>query len=259
VTTIHSSAKVANRRTFSEIPAPVSTMRMSTDRSSLSICRSTTTAVTVVQGVQAGERPDNTILWAINGSSVSGIATPLWVRAGSVPPEYDGVNTSRLNDRIIQLYNWVYGAFGGAVDTWRLTNPDGNGLWDFIFPLQDKIIAKTERFRTSPGFSYDRLEGFQNEMAQQINDSIWAWRPTYKLTNTTDLVFWNGHITLRFGRPVVPEGGGRRDVVEYRVYRSDEPFREGVKGELVGTTADTSFTDESPLEGGGFYQIEASF
>ena len=223
------------------------------------ICRSSTTAVTVVQGVLAGEQPDETIMWSMNGSPVSGIATPLWVRAGSVPPEYDGERTSEINDRTIQLYNYVYGAFGGAVDTWRLTNPGGTGLWDYLLPLQDRIIAKTEQFRTSRNFSADRLEGFQNEMAQQINDSIWAWQPTFNVTTITDLAFWRTHVTLRFGTPEFPEGNREVQLAEYKIYRSTEPFREGVRGELIGTTQDSTFTDENPLENGGFYAVEARF
>jgi len=223
------------------------------------ICRQSTTAVTVVQGVMAGERPDNTILWAMNGSPVTGIATPLWVRAGSVPPEYDGVVSSPINNRIIQLYNWANGAFGGALDTWRLTNPDGNGLWDYLLPLQDQIITKTEQFRTSPRFHYDRLQGFQNEMAQQINDSLWAWKPTFKIAEQLGLVFWNGHVTLRYGAPRIPDGDEQAGIIEYRIFRASEPFREGMRGELIGATQDTTFTDESPLANGGFYQVEARF
>lgn len=220
------------------------------------ICRSTTTGVTVVQGVRSGERPDDAIMWAINGNPLGGVATPLWVRAGSIPQEYDGANSSRINDRIIQYYNWINS--NGWVDTWKLTNPTGTGLWDYLIPLQEFAVAKTRRFVESPRFSYDRLAAFQNEMAQQINDSLWNWKTFYKVTDLATPVFWNNHTTLRWGT-LMDDAGDRAVPNRFDVYRSATPFRDGDRGELIGSTADSSFVDENPLTGSAFYQVVAAY
>ncbi len=223
------------------------------------VCRSTTTAVMVAQGVRDGERPDNAILWSMNGSPVAGIMTPLWVRAGSTPVEYDGRDSSRINGRIIQLYNIIYGTFPGAVDTWLLTNPQGTGLWDFLLPLERSVFAKTERFISSPQFSLDRLEGFQNEMAQQIADSLERWKPTHNITEVANPIFWRSNLILAWGVPnlegreagVVPRG--------YDIFRSPVPFREAETGIKLATVQEPEFTDTAPLADGGFYKIVAFY
>jgi len=52
-----------------------------------SINRSDTAAAAVFQGVKSGEDPLLATMWVVLGQPVSGVAVPLWVRAGSVPSE----------------------------------------------------------------------------------------------------------------------------------------------------------------------------
>jgi len=78
----------------------------------------------IAQGVRSGERPDDAVIWAMLGSPLSGIATPLWVRAGSVPVEYDGDQTSSICEHAGEISDWIYVEVNwiDKVDTWRLTN-----------------------------------------------------------------------------------------------------------------------------------------
>jgi len=223
------------------------------------ICRATTRGVMVAQGVRPGERPEEAILWAMAGSQLSAVATPLWVRAGSVPVEYDNPNGGRINRRAIELQDYVYadGNFGAAVNTWRLTNPDGTGLWDYTFPLEQWVFDKTARFRQSPGFSYDRLEAFQNEVAQQVADSLIAWRPRMPPTELLTPIFQSGLVVLRWIEPARVPGAGRPG--GYRIYRSASPFREGEPGTLIAETDETQWTDASPPSGRAFYRVEAAY
>ncbi len=221
------------------------------------ICRSSTAGVLVVQGVRDGERPDDAILWAMCGRPLAAVVTPLWVRAGSTPPELDGLNGSRICDRAIELNNWV--TQPGAVDTWRLTNPDGNGLWDYTFPLEDWVFAKTEQFLNSPRFNYDRLEAFQGEIAQQVADSLEAWSPTYPITEVVGLIFIDNNILLIWGEPDEDGNGGRNLPGGYAVYRSDHPFRDGDRGTRLAIVEETEYIDTDPLPGAAFYRIEALF
>lgn len=221
------------------------------------ISRNRTRSVFVGQGVRSGERPDDAVIWAMSGSPLACIATPLWVRAGSVPEEYDTDGGSRLNRRARDIAEWVTEADFG-VDTWRLTNPDDNGIYDFVFPLETYIYNKTQRFLNSPRFSYDRLEAFQNEVAQQAADSLDAWRPTYYVTEVLQAVYEDNNIILvweegdddRFGG-LSPRG--------YNVYRNSHPFREGDSGELAAFVEGTRFSDDNPPSSGAFYRVEVAF
>lgn len=224
------------------------------------VCRQTTRGVLVVQGVRAGGRPDDAILWAMGGSMLATVATPLWVRAGSVPQEYNDVSGGRICSRGIALLSWVYAAgdFGSAVNTWHLTNPQGNGLWDYTLPLERWVYDKAVRFCRSPDFSYDRLEAFQNEIAQQVADSLEAWKPPTLVTEITQPVFQDGGLVLAWGEPDngrIIAGSPRF----YRIYRSARPFRDGEAGDLVAAVAERRFVDETPPAGACFYRVEAVY
>lgn len=223
------------------------------------ICRSTTSATHVIQGVRPGERPDNAIIWAMIGPPLGGIATPLWVRAGGVPVEYDGPAGSRLNQRIIALRNWAYNNWGG-VDTWKLVNPQRIGLWDYIIPLENFIIEKTHRFINSPTFSYDRLRPFQNEMAQQIADSLERWKPAYNVTEIATPIYQGTRVILRWGNVQYPQGGMMQNPRGFNIYRSETPFRRGYRPPRpLAFVETTEFIDLNPPPRGAYYQIEAVF
>ena len=52
-----------------------------------SICRYDTSSSAVFAGVREGENPLLSVAWIVLGQPVTGVAVPLWVRAGCVPPE----------------------------------------------------------------------------------------------------------------------------------------------------------------------------
>lgn len=218
------------------------------------ICRSSTRGVLVAQGVAAGNNPVDAVLWAMAGTQLATIAVPLWVRAGSVPEEVNGNPGSRLCDRAIQLSGWIYN--NGAVDTWNLTNPSRAGLWDWLFPMEDWVFAKTAQFLNSPDFSYDRLEAFQNEIAAQVADSLETWKPFYDVTEMLEPVFANENVILAWGE-LEPEGRNGREIQGYDVYRCDQPFRDGNRGVNLATVSEPRLEDRSPLHGGAFYRVEA--
>ena len=218
------------------------------------ICRNSTRGVLVAQGVRDGERPEDAVLWAMPGTQLSSIALPLWVRAGSVPTEMDGVTGSRICDRAVSLQSWIYNQ--GAVDTWKLTNPEGNGLWDYTFQLEDWVFAKTEAFLNSPGFDYDRLEEFQNSLAQQAADSLIAWQPPYPVTELMEPIIEDGNVVLRWDTQPSLNGATPRS---YALYRSSDPFREGNLGVKLATLNGTEFVDDDPPAGAAFYRVKGEF
>ncbi|NQT33716.1 hypothetical protein HQ587_00890 [bacterium] len=226
----------------------------------MSICRSSTRSVFIAQGVRDGDRPDIVVIWAMVGSPLSSIVTPLWVRAGSVPAEYDGDGNSRICEIAGDIQDWIYvmGDLGLTVDTWRLVNHNATGFWDFILPIEDMIFNRTERFLSSQDFNYDLLETFQEEVAQQAADSLEAWRPAFAVTENFTLDYNNNNLILLWD-----ERGGELFRGEsprgYSVYRSSHPFREGDSGSRLGFTENRLFIDQDPPSNRAFYRVEAVY
>lgn len=221
------------------------------------ICRASTASIFVAQGVREGERPDNCIIWALTGNPYGVITTPLWVRAGSVPEEHDGRNSSRICDAALDIKDWV--TEGGGANTFKLHNDEGTGYWDWMFPLEHSVFQRVEAFRNSPAFSFDRLEAFQNLIARQIADSIENWRPSFNAREIAEPVFWNNKVVL-YWEPVENDALGRDGVPRgYNVYRHTSPFREGDNGERLAFVGDSQFTDDDPLSGGAYYRVEVVY
>lgn len=221
------------------------------------ICRATTRGVLVVQGVQANENPDGSILWAMAGNQIGTLALPLWVRAGSVPVEFDGLNGSSICDMGKSISSWVNKK--GSVDTWKLTNSEGTGIWDYTWPIEDWVFDKTEEFISSPDFDFDLVESFQNEIAEQVAAKLADWTPAHKVTEISNPIFVDNNIEFVWSE-VTADPLGRNNVPQgYSVYRSNEPFREDNRGELIATVEGTSFQDQSPPVGAAFYRVEAIF
>jgi len=221
------------------------------------INRNTSQSIFVGQGVAEGERPDDAIIWAMTGSPLGCIATPLWVRAGSVPEAYDTNIGSYLCWRADTIRNWVRFP-AGNVDTWKLTNPGGTGIYDFLLPLETYFYNKTLRFVDSPAFSYERLVAFQSEVAQQAADSLAAWRPTYLVTEGFEAIFEDNNIVLVWSG----DGGGEFGGLSprgYTVYRENHPFREGDTGERIGFVEEPRFVDRNPPSDGAFYRVAVTF
>lgn len=225
------------------------------------VCRLTTRAVMIAQGARPNESPDDAMMWIMAGNSLGSIVTPLWVRAGSVPSENDAPSGSRACNRAQQIREWIYEGGGGGVNTFKLRNESGTGFWDYAIPLEDMVFNKVHRFLRSPNFHYDRLEAFQNEMAQQIADSLEAWHPTYQMSEITEPVYAGNNLVLAWDEvDRDPAGGEQIDPpMDYSIYRSSQPFREGDGGELIAVVESNRFVDENPLDGAGFYRVVARY
>ncbi|MCF7811145.1 C45 family peptidase [bacterium] len=220
---------------------------------SASINRETTRSVFIAQGVAEGRRPDDCVIWAMAGSPLGCIVTPLWVRAGSIPPEYDGNGNSFFNARAQELKDWVKEGAAG-VNTWRLTNPEGTGIYDYILPLEAHYYDKTLQFLESPGFEYERMAAFQDEIAEQAADSLAKWRPTYNVTDVYEVGYNDGNLVLNWDEDRFGDS-----VKGYNILRSSTPFREGNSGEFLATVEETRFVDNNPPAGSAFYRIEIVF
>jgi len=228
------------------------------------ICRSGhyTRSVFVGQGVQQDERPDGCIIWAMAGNPLGSVVTPLWVRAGSVPEEFDSPDGSCICTRAMEISEWIYerGNFPGvAVNTFKLFNDNGTGYWDWLFPIEDMIFERVERFINSPGFSFDRLEGFQNAIAHQAADSMANWRPSYAFAELSEPVFYQNRVILYWDEPNVDVFNRIVHQRGYNVYRSTSPFREEDCGQLLTFVENNRYIDNNPPQYGAYYRVEVVY
>lgn len=112
-----------------------------------SINRFRTASCAVFHGVLPDENPLLTTLWVILGEPICGVAIPLWVAAGDVPPALDGEPTSLLNDLIQQIELKAYPdtSLKRYVDTNVLLKKDGKGLLPKLLKSEEAFFGLTEK------------------------------------------------------------------------------------------------------------------
>jgi hypothetical protein len=84
-------------------------------------------------------------MWTILGQPASSIALPYWP-IGFPPHEADGVITSMLCDVSLQIRGQLFDYAGDAsfIDTYKLLDGNGGGLWTKTFPYEDRVFSETE-------------------------------------------------------------------------------------------------------------------
>lgn len=112
-----------------------------------SINRFRTASCAVFHGVLPNENPLLTTMWVILGEPICGVAVPLWVAAGDVPPALDGEPTSLLNDLIQQIEAKAYPdtSLKRYVNTNVLVNQRRNGILSKLLTLEDTIFKISEK------------------------------------------------------------------------------------------------------------------
>lgn len=115
-------------------------------RTDYSINRNRTRSCVVFHGVLPTEDPILSTMWVILGEPVCGIAVPVWVYAGSTPPEMNGTQTAPMCDASIAKKEICYplGSSSQYIDTYALDNGSGGGIFSYTFQIEDWIFAKTE-------------------------------------------------------------------------------------------------------------------
>jgi len=73
-----------------------------------SICRYSTVAVSVVEGVKSGENPEMTTFWVNLGHSAATVSIPLWIYSDSVPQCMEGSEESELNKLFRDLRDYIF-------------------------------------------------------------------------------------------------------------------------------------------------------
>jgi len=115
-------------------------------RTYYSINRCYTRSCVVFQGVRPGEDPRLSTMWIILGEPVCGVAVPLWLFLGSVPPEMNGIPTAPFCDLSIDMDRFCYPLLTSPeyLDTAALDDGFGRRVLGYSHPIEDWIFAKTE-------------------------------------------------------------------------------------------------------------------
>ena len=112
-----------------------------------SICRESSVAAAVIQGVKPTEFPKLSTMWTILGQPATSVAIPYWP-VGVTPADAYGANTALLcneaNSIRATLFN--YSANGDYINSHKLRDSIGGGLWPCTFPLEDYIFSESQHY-----------------------------------------------------------------------------------------------------------------
>lgn len=122
-----------------------------------SINRNTSVSFAVIQGVRAEEDARLSTMWTILGQPSTGILVPYWP-VGTTPAEADGPRTAPLADAANRIRSELYQELAAGrvsadgrstrpvfIDTRALQDENGDGIWKIMMPVEDSIIAESER------------------------------------------------------------------------------------------------------------------
>ena len=141
-------------------------------RTVYSINREGTRSSAVFRGVRPAEDPRLTTMWTILGEPVCSIALPVWPLAAAVPPELGGSAAAPLCEAAIVKKGLCYplATSPDYIDTARLSDGAGGGVFSFTEPTEDWALARAEALLTGWRGSVPTpaaVAGAQNEIALQ--------------------------------------------------------------------------------------------
>jgi hypothetical protein len=139
-------------------------------RCDFSICRSTSVSAAVIQGVSPHETAKLSTMWTMLGQPASSIVVPYWP-VGTTPKEAHGNSTALLCDIANQIREQLfdYAENTNYIDSYKLLDGNGGGLWTKTFPAEDSIfsIAKTKLTQWRNGtFSVQEMLETETDLAQ---------------------------------------------------------------------------------------------
>ena len=135
-----------------------------------SICRLPSLSSAVIQGVLPGEPAKLSTMWELLGQPAAAITVPYWP-VGAAPPFSDNNPTALLCDisKCIKAFLFDYPGNEYYIDTYKLRDEYGDGLWATTFPAEDSILTaaenKLQKWRTG-SFSREEMLAAEFEFAR---------------------------------------------------------------------------------------------
>jgi len=116
----------------------------------VSICRAASVSATVIQGILPGESEKLTTMWTMLGQPAASITVPYWP-VGETPEKANGSSTAPLCDIALQIKSVLfdYPDNSSYIDSYKLLDGEGNGLWTETFPVEDSIFSSAEKLLSS--------------------------------------------------------------------------------------------------------------
>ncbi len=119
-----------------------------------SICRPTSVSAVVIHGILPGEDPQLTTMWTMLSQPAASITIPFWP-VGKTPVLVDGPQTAPLCDISLEikqkLFDYIVNEDSkrtrssmNYLDTYKLRDEDGNGIWKITRPVEDDILEDAE-------------------------------------------------------------------------------------------------------------------
>jgi len=116
----------------------------------VSICRSASVSTAVIHGVLPNESAKLSTMWTILGQPASAIAVPYWP-VGNTPGAANGIPTAPLCNVAKQIKSILYDYPDNTnyIDSYKLLDGTGNGLWTIAFQAEDSIFTETDSAMTN--------------------------------------------------------------------------------------------------------------
>ena len=115
-----------------------------------SICHTASVSAAVIHGVLPSELAGLTTMWVILGHPASSVALPYWP-VGPAPIEAGSVSRAELCDEAkeIRAILFDYPDNKNYIDSYKLRDANGEGLWSCLFPLEDLLFSETTDYMDS--------------------------------------------------------------------------------------------------------------
>ncbi len=115
-----------------------------------SICHTSSVSAAVIHGVLPSEFAGLTTMWVILGHPASSVALPYWP-VGPAPIESGSGSSAVLCDiaKEIRAVLFDFPDNKNYIDSYKLLNNDGEGLWSCLFPVEDLLFSETADYMDS--------------------------------------------------------------------------------------------------------------
>lgn len=223
------------------------------------INREITMSCFVAVGIQPGEDPLLSYLWAQVGEPALSPTLPLWMGSFSVPYELTGQDPdSPMNLRLNEIFEWIYypyvDPYDDIIDTYKLDDGQGNGVIVRLREIEDMyywyVLDLTEDWRLSTPSPavISAVQDSLSEMVMDILTSPAAPVLTVQVSPAQLNLNWPAVSTSWIGDPMTVDG--------YTIYRALSPY--SAIYDSIGFTDGTTYTIPAGSMGTqGFYKVKA--
>ena len=135
-----------------------------------SICKYSGVSAAVIQGILPDEDPRLSTMFAMLGQAAGAITVPYWP-VGNTPGVANGNPNAPLCDLAIDIREMLFDCSqcSNCIDTYKLRDDDGNGLWSCTFQREDIILDSAEAllndWRNSDTISVSEILEAENDLA----------------------------------------------------------------------------------------------